>query len=70
MTEVRVLVIEDEEPLADSIKYNLELEGYGVDVAHAGFNRRVGWTVRSTLNMRPSLLVVTGFGGTFSSSSW
>ena len=36
MTEVRVLVIEDEEPLADSIKYNLELEGYGVDVAHAG----------------------------------
>ncbi|MBT8202372.1 MAG: response regulator transcription factor [Acidimicrobiia bacterium] len=36
MTDVRVLVIEDEEPLADSIKYNLELEGYGVDVAHGG----------------------------------
>lgn len=36
MTEVRVLVIEDEEPLADSIKYNLELEGYGVDIAHGG----------------------------------
>lgn len=36
MTEVRVLVIEDEEPLADSIKYNLELEGYGVDIAHRG----------------------------------
>jgi len=36
MTEVRVLVIEDEEPLADSIKYNLELEGYAVDVAHSG----------------------------------
>ncbi|MBT8247593.1 MAG: response regulator transcription factor [Acidimicrobiia bacterium] len=36
MTEVRVLVIEDEEPLADSIKYNLELEGYEVDVALGG----------------------------------
>ena len=36
MTEVRVLVVEDEEPLADSIKYNLELEGYGVEVAHGG----------------------------------
>ncbi len=36
MTEVRVLVIEDEEPLADSIKYNLELEGYQVEVAHGG----------------------------------
>lgn len=36
MTEVRVLVIEDEEPLADSIKYNLELEGYHVDIALGG----------------------------------
>ena len=36
MTEVRVLIIEDEEPLADSIKYNLELEGYHVDVALGG----------------------------------
>lgn len=36
MADVRVLVIEDEEPLADSIKYNLELEGYGVDIAHGG----------------------------------
>jgi two-component system response regulator RegX3 len=36
MTEVRVLVIEDEEPLAESIKYNLELEGYLVEMAHSG----------------------------------
>lgn len=36
MADVRVLVIEDEEPLADSIKYNLELEGYQVDVASGG----------------------------------
>jgi two-component system response regulator RegX3 len=38
MTDVRVLVIEDEEPLADSIKYNLEMEGYTVDLAHGGNN--------------------------------
>jgi two-component system response regulator RegX3 len=36
MTDVRVLLIEDEESLAESIRYNLELEGYTVDVAHAG----------------------------------
>jgi two-component system response regulator RegX3 len=36
MTDVRVLVVEDEEPLAESIKYNLELEGYAVDLAHTG----------------------------------
>ncbi len=36
MTDVRVLVIEDEEPLADSIKYNLELEGYLVELASGG----------------------------------
>lgn len=36
MTEVRVLLIEDEEPLADSIRYNLELEGYAVDIASGG----------------------------------
>jgi two-component system response regulator RegX3 len=36
VTEVRILVIEDEKSLADSIKYNLELEGYQVDVAHGG----------------------------------
>ncbi|MDH3540664.1 MAG: response regulator transcription factor, partial [Acidimicrobiia bacterium] len=36
MTETRILVIEDEESLADSIRYNLELEGYRVDVAHGG----------------------------------
>ncbi len=36
MSEVRILVIEDEEPLADSIKYNLESEGYVVDIAQTG----------------------------------
>ena len=32
----RVLIVEDEVSLADSIRYNLEREGYEVDVAHDG----------------------------------
>jgi two-component system response regulator RegX3 len=32
----RVLVVEDEESLADSVRYNLEREGYGVSVAPDG----------------------------------
>jgi two-component system response regulator RegX3 len=31
-----ILVVEDEESLADSIRYNLEREGYRVDVSHDG----------------------------------
>lgn len=53
MTEVRVLVIEDEEPLADSIKYNLELEGYGVEVAHGG-----NQGLRRFKESRPSLVLL------------
>jgi two-component system response regulator RegX3 len=53
MTEVRILVIEDEESLADSIKYNLELEGYGVEVAHGG---RSG--LRRFQEMKPSLVLL------------
>ena len=34
--ETRILVVEDEEPLADSIRFNLELEGYVVDIALGG----------------------------------
>jgi len=33
---VRVLVVEDEEALADSIRYNLEREGYSVRIARDG----------------------------------
>jgi two-component system response regulator RegX3 len=33
---IRVLVVEDEETLAESIRYNLEREGYGVAVAANG----------------------------------
>jgi two-component system, OmpR family, response regulator RegX3 len=33
---VRILVVEDEESLADSVRYNLEREGYGVSVASDG----------------------------------
>jgi two-component system response regulator RegX3 len=32
----RVLIVEDETSLADSIRYNLEREGYAVDVAYDG----------------------------------
>ena len=32
----RVLIVEDETSLADSIRYNLEREGYDVDVAYDG----------------------------------
>jgi two-component system response regulator RegX3 len=33
---IRVLVVEDEEALADSVKYNLEREGYAVQIAEDG----------------------------------
>ena len=32
----KVLVVEDEEPLALMLRYNLEAEGYAVDVVHRG----------------------------------
>ena len=32
----KVLVVEDEEPLALLLRYNLEAEGYSVDVVHRG----------------------------------
>ncbi|HEX6230279.1 MAG TPA: response regulator transcription factor [Actinomycetota bacterium] len=35
-TTARILVVEDEEPLADTLRYNLEREGYGVSVAADG----------------------------------
>ena len=33
---LRILVVEDEEPLADSVRYSLEREGYAVSVAPDG----------------------------------
>lgn len=53
MAEVRVLVIEDEESLADSVKYNLELEGYQVEVAHSGDSG-----LRTFYEMSPSLVLL------------
>jgi len=32
----KILIIEDEVPLAEALKYTLGKEGYGVDVAHDG----------------------------------
>ena len=35
----RILVVEDEESLADSVRYNLEREGYTVSVAPTDVGR-------------------------------
>ncbi|MGB6924588.1 MAG: response regulator, partial [Methyloceanibacter sp.] len=35
-SRAKVLVVEDEEPLALLLRYNLEAEGYAVDVVHRG----------------------------------
>jgi two-component system, OmpR family, response regulator RegX3 len=50
---VRVLVVEDEAPLADSVRYNLEREGYAVSVA--GDGRRALESFRSE---SPSLVIL------------
>jgi two-component system response regulator RegX3 len=49
----RILVVEDEESLADSVRYNLEREGFGVSVATDG--RRALERFRSE---RPSLVIL------------
>ncbi|HSJ51223.1 MAG TPA: response regulator transcription factor [Actinomycetota bacterium] len=49
----RILVVEDEESLADSVRYNLEREGYGVSVAADG--RRALDRFRSE---RPALVIL------------
>jgi len=36
MTAQRVLIVEDEQHLADGLRFNLEAEGYGVDVVDTG----------------------------------
>ena len=45
----RILIVEDEESLADSVRYNLEREGYIVTVAADGGMRSNG----SGPNRRP-----------------
>jgi two-component system response regulator RegX3 len=50
---VRILVVEDEESLADSVRYNLEREGYAVSVAPDG--RRALERFRSD---RPALVIL------------
>lgn len=36
MLQAKILVVEDEKPIADIIKFNLEKEGYNVDCVHNG----------------------------------
>lgn len=50
---LRILVVEDEESLAESIRYNLEREGYGVHTASDG---RTG--VERFREVRPDLIVL------------
>jgi len=49
----RILIVEDETSLADSIRYNLEREGYLVDVAHTGRE-----AVRLARTERPDLVLL------------
>ena len=49
----RILVVEDEEPLADTLRYNLEREGFSVTVATDG--RRALELLRAE---RPSLVIL------------
>jgi two-component system phosphate regulon response regulator PhoB len=53
MPQPRILVIEDERPLADVLAYNLRREGYEVAVAHDG---RDG--LRKAQTARPDLVVL------------
>jgi two-component system, OmpR family, response regulator RegX3 len=50
---VRILVVEDEESLADSVRYNLEREGYAVSVAADGPQALARFR-----NERPSLVIL------------
>jgi two-component system response regulator RegX3 len=52
-TEARILIVEDEPALADTVRYNLEREGYGVTVAPDG--RRALEAFRSE---RPALVIL------------
>jgi two-component system response regulator VicR len=48
----RILVVEDEESLADSVRYNLEREGYAVSVAPDG------WRALERFRTDPPSLVI------------
>ena len=43
----RILIVEDEDSLADSVRYNLEREGYEVTVATDGRDPRLPDSARS-----------------------
>ena len=52
-SEARILIVEDEESLAESVRYNLEREGYAVEVATNG--RRA---IESFRSESPSLVIL------------
>lgn len=53
METKRILVVDDEPDIAETIKMNLELEGYDCDVAHDGFA-----AVEKVYEEAPSLIIL------------
>lgn len=53
MAKIKILVIEDEEKMADIIQDNLEFEGYDVSLAHTGTEG-----VEKVLSYNPDLIVL------------
>ncbi|WP_279389090.1 response regulator YycF [Hazenella coriacea] len=53
MVSSKILVVEDEKPIADIIKFNLEKEGYQVDCIHDGSE-----AIESVLSSPPDLMLL------------
>ena len=64
VTNAKVLVVEDEEPLALLLRYNLEAEGYAVDVVHRGDEAEVAIAEGSPDEVQRHPEVVRAYLGT------
>ncbi|MDH7498309.1 MAG: response regulator, partial [Syntrophomonadaceae bacterium] len=53
MKATRILVVDDELPIVELVKFNLEKEGFQVDVAHDGLS-----ALRAVEAARPDLVVL------------
>ena len=51
----KILIVDDEKPIADILKYNLEEEGFQVLVAYDG-KRRCAWLLRNSRILFCSIL--------------
>lgn len=50
---IRILIVEDEKPIADILKFNLEREGYQVECIHDGNE-----AIESAINQPPDLMIL------------